>query len=93
MEDLSRFYGVKPFRDGKICTEIVLHGPLFQFFSPAALLKPLRYSILVRSPLQAENFVVSGFSFELYPPLVFPQSETRGVIIQNIGRRPEIWKI
>ena len=50
----------------------------FKKISPAALLEPLRYSILMKSPPQAEFFFGLRPMFELKPPLVFPGSGTRG---------------
>ena len=68
MEDLARFCGVKPFKNDQICTEIVLYGPLFQKISPAALLKPLKHYILLRSPPQAEILEFQDFRLDYIPP-------------------------
>ena len=56
----------------------------FKNFSPAALSKPPRSFILVKSPPQAKIFLGLRPTFWFNPPLVSPGSRTRGGLNQRI---------
>ena len=83
--DLVWFPHWKTFRNMVFTSIFWFYEHWFQNFSPAALLKLLKYSILIKSPPQAKIFLASGRIFELKPPLFFPDREQGGVLIQRYG--------
>ena len=84
--DLVWFPHWKTFRNVGFRSIFWFYEHWFQNFSPAALLKLPKYSILIKSPPQAKKILASGRIFELKPPpLVFPRSRTRGGLIQRYG--------